>query len=374
MIKKYLVALSLLFAAVDAFSQAAPLVQVTIPTPNPVCNAGDCTQLQANYNTVKQTNDYTVTQVVYNPNFPFTGGTVIQNTSDDSWTQIVNLPFTFCFYGQSYNQLLVGTNGVITFNTSGPNYTPGGACRWSYSATIPNADANFIRNAIFGVYQDTDISTGAISDDTTPNNIQNVNYYVLDTGPNAAPNRVFVANFNELPQFSCHAASGLQTSQIIIHETTNIIDVLISKRTPCLNWNSGSGLVGIQNATGTLTRVPPGRNTGTWSATNEAWRFTPNGAVTVPSSIQWFHNGAPFGALNENPITVCPTGPDTYTAQVTYTICNGQPAVVEESVNIDVTHLPVNDPVDLAVCSSTPLPCVDLDQTLYMQTGILVKQ
>ena len=370
MIKKYLLVLSFLFAAVDAFSQAAPLVQVTIPTPNPVCNTGDCTQLQANYNTLKQTNDYTVTQVVYNPNFPFTGGTVIQNTSDDSWTQIVNLPFTFCFYGQSYNQLLVGTNGVITFNTSGPNYTPGGACRWAYTATIPNADANFIRNAIFGVYQDTDISTGALSDDTTPNNIQNVNYYVLDTGPNAAPNRVFVANFNELPQFSCHAASGLQTSQIIIHETTNIIDVLISKRSPCLNWNSGSGLVGIQNALGTLTRVPPGRNTGTWSATNEAWRFTPNGAVTVPSSIQWFHNGAPFGALNENPITVCPTGPDTYTAQVTYTICNGQPAIVEESVNIDVTQLPVNDPVDLVVCSATPLPCVDLDQTLFMQTGI----
>ena len=370
MIKKYLLVLSFLFAVVEVFSQAAPLVQVTIPTPNPVCNAGDCTQLQANYNTIKQTNDYTVTPVVYNPNFPFTGGTVIQNTSDDSWTQIVNLPFTFCFYGQSYNQLLVGTNGVITFNTSGPNYTPGGACRWAYTATIPNADANFIRNAIFGVYQDTDISTGALSDDTTPNNIQNVNYYVLDTGPNAAPNRVFVANFNELPQFSCHAASGLQTSQIIIHETTNIIDVLISKRSPCLNWNSGSGLVGIQNALGTLTRVPPGRNTGTWSATNEAWRFTPNGAVTVPSSIQWFHNGAPFGALNENPITVCPTGPDTYTAQVTYTICNGQPAIVEESVNIDVTQLPVNDPVDLVVCSATPLPCVDLDQTLFMQTGI----
>ena len=372
MIKKYLVVLSILFAVFEAFSQAAPLVQVTIPTPNPVCNAGDCTQLQANFNTIKQTNDYTVTQVVYNPNFPFTGGTVIQNTSDDSWTQIVNLPFTFCFYGQSYNQLLVGTNGVITFNTSGPGYTPGGGCRWAYTATIPNADANFIRNAIFGVYQDTDISIGALSDDTTPNNIQNVNYYVLDTGPNAAPNRVFVANFNELPQFLCHAASGLQTSQIIIHETTNIIDVLISKRTPCLNWNSGSGLVGIQNAAGTLTRVPPGRNTGTWSATNEAWRFTPNGAVNVPTSVQWFQADGitPAAAVNVNPITVCPTGPDTYIAKVTYTICNGQPATVEESVNIDVTQLPVNDPIDLVVCSSTPLPCVDLDQTLFMQTGI----
>ena len=372
MIKKYLLVLSFLFAAFEAFSQAAPLVQVTIPTPNPVCNAGDCTQLQANFNTIKQTNDYSVSSITYNPNFPFTGGTVIQSTNDDAWTNIVNLPFTFCFYGQSYNQLLVGTNGVITFNTSGPNYTPGGACRWAYTATIPNADANFIRNAIFGVYQDTDISAGALSDDTTPNNIQNVNYYVLDTGPNAAPNRVFVANFNELPQFSCHAASGLQTSQIIIHETTNIIDVLISKRTPCLNWNSGSGLVGIQNANGTLTRVPPLRNTGTWSATNEAWRFTPNGAVDVPTSVQWFQADGitPAAAVNVNPITVCPTGPDTYIAKVTYTICNGQPATVEESVNIDVTQLPVNDPIDLVVCSSLPLPCVNLDQTLSMQTGI----
>ncbi|MFM2265693.1 MAG: hypothetical protein RLZ77_1113, partial [Bacteroidota bacterium] len=369
---KFVLLLSILVYSTKLFSQAAPLVQVTIPNPNPVCNPGDCTQLQANYNTIKQTNDYAVSSIIYNPNFPFVGGTVIENSSDDSWTQIVNLPFTFCFYGQAYNQLLVGTNGVITFNTSGPNYTPGGACRWSYNATIPNADANFIRNAIFGVYQDTNILPGALDADTTPNNIQNVNYYVLDTGPNAAPNRVFVANFNELPQFSCNATAGLQTSQIIIYETTNIIDVLISKRTPCLNWNSGSGLVGIQNATGTLTRVPPLRNTGTWSATNEAWRFTPNGAVTVPSSVQWFQADGvtPAAAANVNPITVCPTGPETYIAKVTYTICNGQPTVVQKAVNIDVTQLPVNNPVDLVVCSSTPLPCVDLDQTLFMQTGL----
>ena len=371
--KKYIVSLYLFFVCLHGFSQEAPLVQVTIPTPNPVCNPGDCTTLTANYNIIQQSNDYTVTSVVYNPHFPFTGGTVIQNTSDDSWTQIVNLPFTFCFYGQSYNKLLVGTNGVITFNTSGANYTPGGGCRWSYSATIPNTDANFIRNAIFGVYQDTDISVGAISDDTTPNNIQNVNYYVLDTGPNAAPNRVFVANFNELPQFSCHATAGLQTSQIIIHETTNIIDVLVSKRTPCLSWNSGSGLIGIQNAAGTLTRVPPGRNTGTWSATNEAWRFTPSGAVTVPSTVQWFQadGTTPAAALNVNPITVCPTGPQTYIAQVTYTICNGQPATVQQSYTVDVTHLPVNDPHDMVVCSSMPLPCVDIDQTAFMQSGVV---
>ena len=351
---KLVLLLSILVYSTKLFSQAAPLVQVTIPNPNPVCNPSDCTQLQANYNTIKQTNDYAVSSIIYNPNFPFTGGTVIEATSDDNWTEIINLPFTFCFYGQSYNQLLVGTNGVITFNTTGPNYTPGGPCRWAYNATIPNADANFIRNAIFGVYQDTNILPGALNADTTPNNIQNVNYYVLDTGPNAAPNRVFVANFNELPQFSCNATVGLQTSQIIIYETTNIIDVLISKRTSCTGWNSGSGLVGIQNATGTLTRVPPLRNTGTWSATNEAWRFTPNGAATVPSSIQWFQADGvtPAAAVNVNPLTVCPAGPETYIAKVTYTICNGQPTVVQKAVNVDVSQLPVNNPVDLVFCSS----------------------
>ncbi|MFY8214385.1 MAG: T9SS type A sorting domain-containing protein, partial [Flavobacterium sp.] len=222
-----------------------------------------------------------------------------------------------------------------------------------------NADANFIRNAIFGVYKDTNILHSALDADTTPNNIQNVNYYVLDSGPNAAPNRVFVANFNELPQFGCNATAGLQTSQIIIYETTNIIDVLISKRTPCLSWNSGSGLVGIQNAVGTLTSVPPGRNTGTWSANNEAWRFTPSGASTA--QLNWRINGV-FMNSADNPWNYCPQENEEVEAVVAYNNCN-QTIYISSTLGYPlVATLPdFAEPVDITVCSTeNPTQVVDL--------------
>ncbi|MBC7605731.1 MAG: hypothetical protein H7199_02080, partial [Burkholderiales bacterium] len=342
----------------------ASLIKVTVPVPLPACNPGDCTDLLAVYNIPKQTNDYAVSTIGYCPSFPFTGGTVINATGDDVWSSTVNLPFSVCFYGVNYNRVLVGTNGVVTFDLAGQ--TPGGYCNWPFTATIPNPGFA-IRNAIYGVYQDTDIRIPPVTNYA----IQNVNYYVLDTGVNAAPNRVFVANFNELPQYSCGTAVGFQTSQIVIHETTNIIDIVVSKRTSCTGWNSGSGLIGVQNQAGTLARVPPGRNTGTWSATNEAWRFTPIGPNTTVS-LAWLENGTPIGTTN--PINVCPsaTGPNLYTAVVTYTRCDGSTVSVQDDIIVDIAPpLPLNNPHDIIICTPNPPPyTVDINENADILLGV----
>ena len=42
--------------------------------------------------------------------------------------------------------------------------------------------------------------------------------------------------------------------------------------------NSGNAVIGIQDPTSTVGFTPPNRNTGSWSASQEAWRFTPVGA------------------------------------------------------------------------------------------------
>ncbi len=351
---------------------ALPLAEVSIDTPQAVCNLGECTDLLARYSQISAPTNYTVCSIPYAPTFAFTGGTVIPVTGDDSWSPIVTLPFTFNFYGNCYNNVLVGTNGVITFDLAGQ--TPSGGCAWQFNQTIPNAGFP-IKNAIYGVYQDTNIAAPPVTNPL----IQNVNYYILDAGANAAPNRVFVANFNELPQFSCNNSVGMQTSQIVIHETTNIIEVLVSRRTPCNNWNPGSGVgngvIGIQNLAGNLATVPPGRNTGNWTTNNEAWRFYPNAKPTpTTTELTWEFNGGPIGVLNENPLTICPTATGTYTAVVTYEKCDGTLATVREDVVVGVsTPLPVSDPQDITLCSSSLPPyTVNIDQNAAMLSTVPV--
>jgi hypothetical protein len=53
---------------------------------------------------------------------------------------MINLPFNFCFYGNNYNRCLIGSNGVITFDTT--TYAPGGYNNWSFSDNLPNGFEN----------------------------------------------------------------------------------------------------------------------------------------------------------------------------------------------------------------------------------------
>jgi len=338
-------------------------VTVSIDAPLPVCNSGDCTTLQANFNNTQPTGTYTVASIPYNPLFITTGGTLITSTnSDDIWSDVAfTLPFNFCFYGQTYNSVLIGSNGVVHFPNG--SQSAAGFCPWSYSATIPNATFP-IRNAIYGVYQDTDIRTPPVTNGA----VQNVNYYIAGT----APNRVFVANFNQLPQFSCGAGVGLQTTQVILYETTNVIDVLVKNRTSCTTWNGGRGVIGVQNGTGTQAVVPAGRNTGTWSAVNEAWRFTPAQAGPTNTTLSWLANGVPIpGSTNVNPLSVCPTVATTYTAQVDYLQCDGLNKTVTDNVTVGPeAPLPTVNPQNIVQCTSGAGPYTyNINQNTYMLNG-----
>ena len=41
--------------------------------------------------------------------------------SDDSWSGAVNIGFNFSFYGATYTQCVIGSNGQISFNTNQAN-------------------------------------------------------------------------------------------------------------------------------------------------------------------------------------------------------------------------------------------------------------
>ena len=79
--------------------------------------ADSCTTLNAQFLKTAQSSQYQVNAIPYNP-FPYTIGTGISIGIDDIFSNVITLPFPFCFYGTNYTELTVGSNGIISFNTN----------------------------------------------------------------------------------------------------------------------------------------------------------------------------------------------------------------------------------------------------------------
>ncbi|PLW92765.1 MAG: hypothetical protein C0592_08895 [Marinilabiliales bacterium] len=298
----------LLLLPVFTMAQATGCPFVSTGNDTTTCGTSSVT-LYADYLPTGATDSYVVTSIPFAPPYPVTSGTVFSLGTDDIWSSSpITLPFNFCYFGGSYNQVWVGSNGVMTFTDPGSTY-----CPWSFSATAPSS--SLITNAIFGVYHDID-----------PSVCGTIRYDILGT----YPCRTFVFNFNAVCHFSC--TSIQTTSQIVLYEGTNVVDIYIHNKPLCSSWNSGNALVGIQNAAGTVAYVPPGRNTGAWTASNEAWRFMPNGAANY--TVSWFSGGSVVGYGDS--ITVAPTVTTDYIALVTYDNCDGTQYIDMDTVTVNI--------------------------------------
>jgi len=316
-------------------------VEISVGTEILVCPNDLCVDLSATYFQTQATTTYTVESIPYLPPYPFTGGTPIPIGTDDDWTDTVTLPFNFCFFGQTFNKLLITDNGALSFSIAGVvpggRYTPLGAAGWQYNQQIPftpaGTDAPYV-NAVFGVLQD--LYPGQSPADFS------INYQVLGT----APCRAFVVSFYKAAHFSC--TSDLDTSQIVLYEGSNMIDIYVEDRTPCTTFNSGSGLIGLQNANGTVAIVPPGRNTGQWTAQNEAWRFTPDGALSNVQ-FEWRKDGEFYS--NDLDISVCITDETLMEAVALYDKCDGTFETRKSEVTLKIDNLPIEDPIDLKACA-----------------------
>jgi len=293
------------------------------------CNStAVCVDLEASYLQLGDTSSYTVESITYAPPYQFN---CLQNpvsvNDDDVWSPVVNLPFNFCFYGNSYSSCVIGSNGVISFDNTLANSDSGFETNYNLPSLI-NAEFfgtnYFYGPSIHGVHHDIDPS---ISGDVAWELI------TLSTGC-----RALVASWNDIPMFSATCNSILYTGMIVLYEDTNIIEVYIKEKNVCSTWNGGNATVGIQNATATQAVVAPGRNglDADWTVTNEAWRFVPSGPSIT--SIQWFEGSGTSGPMigNTDVINVCPTATTTYTAQVTYTLCNGNTIVENDETVVTV--------------------------------------
>ncbi|MDO4728899.1 MAG: choice-of-anchor J domain-containing protein, partial [Bacteroidota bacterium] len=325
--------------------------------------------LQASFYGVSQTTSYEVESIDFNPPFPFIGGTELNITQDDRWSPIVDLPFNFCFFGETYSQALVGSNGVVTFTTNEPLHQPNSACPYSFNQEIPSTSFP-IRNAIYGVYQDIHPSHTS-----TPSSYT-INYAVLGE----YPCRALVVNYHDVPLYSCGASVGYQTYQIVMYEISNIIEIYVKNRTACTSFNGGNGVIGIQNYDKTEAYTPPGRNTGTWSAQNEAWRFLPNGS-TSSVDFQWNVEGVQYDTNTSTTISLTPEqlatlqANGTYTLNVqaiaTYNTCTpGEQVTTNKDITINYIHsFPSTDPQNIEGCSSTGNVEFDLTQNNAVVLG-----
>jgi len=160
-----------------------------------------------------------------------------------------------------------------------------------------------------------------------------------------APCRYLVVSWYQVPMFSCN--NLIATQQIVLYETTNIIDIFIQNKPNCSSWNGGYAIEGLNNATGTAGVIVPGRNYPTvWTANNDGQRFTPTGAPQF--TFSWLDpNNNVIG--NTTTLQVCPTATTTYTAQVVNQSCSG-PITVTATTTVTVGGLQMQT-------SSTPSSC-----------------
>ncbi len=139
---------------------------------------------------------------------------------DDEVSAAIPLGFAFPFYDTTQTQVVISSNGWLTFGASTSAFAP-----TIPSTSTPNGVVSF-----FG----RDLNPGAGG---------TVTYATVGT----APNREFLVNYNNIPDFggSDHAPI---TVQVALQETTGYIDI---RCVSCVSGTSNA-IVGIENMTGTL--------------------------------------------------------------------------------------------------------------------------
>lgn len=293
---KKLLLILFLFFTFNLFSQFCPFIgpdlnlpcgvtQTTLTADPSQCGPGALPQGTSNYSL---TNIPYVAQV--------NAGTLVQ-LSDDSQSGVFNIGFTFCFYGSTYTQFRIGSNGWVSLGAGAQPITYA-------SLAIPTANAAVPKNCIMGPWQDWDPGVGG-----------QIRYQVQGI----APCRKLVVSWISVPMFGCTQTTG--TFHIILYESTNVIENHIQSKQFC-NWAGGTAVQGIHNLLGNAAVTVPGRNSTQWTTTNNAHRWTPSGGPIQPTWT-WYQVGNPVSLGTGLTITVTPPpGGAQYTCQPVYPACN----------------------------------------------------
>jgi hypothetical protein len=272
-----------------------PAISSVTATPATICT-GSNSQLQAN---ATLSTAYNVSRIPFaSIPTPGTGATVLAtggaavvpqtsvSLDDGGWANLA-IPFGFQLYGTTYTSFAVSTNGFIVLGTGAPNTYTG------YGNSFPSTTAG--RPSVGAIYSDLNFT-----------NTGTINYFVSGT----APNRMLVINWTG-GQF--YSASGSLNTQIILYETSNIVEVHTTSST-----GNNTAVQGIQNATGTSASVVAGRNGNTWTVSvPDAYRWTP-----ATLTYAWTPSTFLSSTTIANPLASNVTANTTYTVTASNSTCS----------------------------------------------------
>ncbi|HEV7330656.1 MAG TPA: gliding motility-associated C-terminal domain-containing protein [Flavisolibacter sp.] len=313
-----------------------------------------CTTVTATVPDIRQSDDYQVQAIPFHP-FNYEGGTELTALyADDIYSSVISLPFPACFYGATYNSLTVGSNGIVTFDitnavrrnnfrltTSFFNLTP---VQIPYAGGTQNSLAStyYPRASIMGVYHDIfPFNNGS----------RRIEWRMEGT----APKRRFIASFKDVPMYSCTSQSA--THQIVVYESTGIVEVYVEDKPVCTAWNEGLAILGVQNYARNKAAFPAGKNTSQWGSLNmqEAYRFVPSAGLSKFKRAELLSEGVVIaladttsdgqGNLQLAFPNICPVKDSSaYVLRVSYQSCTSQATEVsfEDTVIIQKEDLQVS--------------------------------
>jgi gliding motility-associated-like protein len=284
--------------------------------------------------------DYTLNDVTaisscrpYDP--PQAVGPSTNITADDNYSDVITLPFQFPFYGTYYNKLIVTANGYLSFDIS--NAT--NICDWNLApGDLPNL--NYDRALICGPWHDIDVSI-------TTSPTRQIKYQTVGL----PPNRRWVLSYYKIPLFSTACNSLINnTHQIVLHESTGLIEVFIQDKEICRTWNQGKAMVGLQDWTRTKAIMAPGRKAtdAPWGSVgmNEVWRFYPKRGAPLFRRVELLDQNNTLISSNTDTVAL-----DENTYEVTFN--NVCPPPGNTTYIVKTTYRQINDPNGIIVNADT---------------------
>lgn len=253
-------------------------------TVNLPCNS-PCSTLVFKVPHLKSTENYVLSSIPFAPFAWVTpGGTEDPALyADDQYSASFALPFSFCFYGTSYTDAVVGSNGIITFDLSNTS------CSNAYTISPPIASdggggiqcsqgaSYYPRATVMGPFFDHDPRTLSVGGVNASPDDRKIEWRVEGT----SPCRRFVVSYFHIGMFG--TTCGLTTPstfQMVLYENTGIIEVFILNKSCNSSTNSGRGILGIQNWNRDQAVAAAGKNATQWNEQNTGYRFTPNGTTS----------------------------------------------------------------------------------------------
>ena len=232
---------------------------------------------------------YSVSTIPYNP-APYSGTSV--SIGADAFSPRIAIGFNFCFYGHILDSLVIGSNGIVTFDATYPYWID--YCNpVIHDIPLPSSYASVAPGCcVMMPWQDLNPSLGG-----------NISYASIGV----APNRVFIVSFDNVPMDSC---SKVFKGQVKLFETTNIIETHIGIKDTCTNWNHGRAAHGLNgfpiNTDQPMGVFVDGRNypNCVWTATNEGTQFTPTCNVCLPLSINENNSSSDNFSIFPNPFSI----------------------------------------------------------------------